>query len=150
MPEAMVMTMAMAKILIVPVASAASISTRAAAPRLTLRLPRPGLLCPALPPLSRRHIPVLPRLTQVQQSRGPAIMASAASAETATNEENILEFVKNDTRRMLHVVYRVGDLDKTIKFYTECLGMKLLRRRDIPEEKYTNAFWVMVLKIPTS
>jgi lactoylglutathione lyase len=67
-------------------------------------------------------------------------MASAASAETATNEESILEFVKNDTRRMLHVVYRVGDLDKTIKFYTECLGMKLLRKRDIPEEKYTNAF----------
>jgi lactoylglutathione lyase len=63
-----------------------------------------------------------------------------ASAATATNEENLLEFVKNDTRRMLHVVYRVGDLDKTIKFYTECLGMKLLRKRDIPEEKYTNAF----------
>ncbi|KAH9762478.1 putative lactoylglutathione lyase [Citrus sinensis] len=41
---------------------------------------------------------------------------------------------------MLHVVYRVGDLDRTIKFYTECLGMKLLRKRDIPEEKYTNAF----------
>ncbi|CAN1789705.1 Probable lactoylglutathione lyase, chloroplastic [Linum perenne] len=38
---------------------------------------------------------------------------------------------------MLHVVYRVGDLDKTIKFYTECLGMKLLRKRDIPEERYT-------------
>lgn len=41
---------------------------------------------------------------------------------------------------MLHVVYRVGDLDRTIKFYTECLGMKLLRKRDIPEERYTNAF----------
>ncbi|MCL7030739.1 hypothetical protein MKW94_028083 [Papaver nudicaule] len=41
---------------------------------------------------------------------------------------------------MLHVVYRVGDMDKTIKFYTECLGMKLLRKRDIPEERYTNAF----------
>lgn len=26
------------------------------------------------------------------------------------------------------------------RFYAECLGMKLLRRRDIPEEKYTNAF----------
>ena len=26
------------------------------------------------------------------------------------------------------------------RFYTECLGMKLLRKRDIPEEKYTNAF----------
>ncbi|KAJ6758427.1 LACTOYLGLUTATHIONE LYASE [Salix koriyanagi] len=29
---------------------------------------------------------------------------------------------------------------KTIKFYTECLGMKLLRRRDIPEDRYSNAF----------
>ena len=28
----------------------------------------------------------------------------------------------------------------TYRFYTECLGMKLLRKRDIPEEKYTNAF----------
>ncbi|KAJ7969567.1 Lactoylglutathione lyase [Quillaja saponaria] len=34
----------------------------------------------------------------------------------------------------------VGDIDRTIKFYTECLGMKLLRKRDIPEERYTNAF----------
>lgn len=51
----------------------------------------------------------------MQEARSPAIMASAASAGTATNEENMLEFVKNDTRRMLHVVYRVGDLDKTIK-----------------------------------
>jgi hypothetical protein len=65
--------------------------------------------------ITGRHTPALPRLTQVQQARGPASMSSAASAETATNEESILEFVKNDTRRMLHVVYRVGDLDKTIK-----------------------------------
>ncbi|CAI0408989.1 unnamed protein product [Linum tenue] len=52
----------------------------------------------------------------------------------------LLEWIKNDKRRMLHVVYRVGDLDKTIKFYTECLGMKLLRQRDIPEDRYRNAF----------
>lgn len=55
-------------------------------------------------------------------------------------EEKVLEWIKNDHRRMLHVVYRVGDLDKTIKFYTECLGMKVLRSRDIPEERYSNAF----------
>ncbi|OVA20282.1 Glyoxalase/fosfomycin resistance/dioxygenase domain [Macleaya cordata] len=63
-----------------------------------------------------------------------------AQASTAFSQENDLEWVKKDKRRMLHVVYRVGDLDKTIKFYTECLGMKLLRKRDIPEERYTNAF----------
>ncbi|KAK1325074.1 Lactoylglutathione lyase [Acorus calamus] len=54
--------------------------------------------------------------------------------------ENALEWVHTDKRKMLHAVYRVGNLDRTIKFYTECLGMKLLRQRDIPEEKYSNAF----------
>ncbi|KAL5558683.1 hypothetical protein UlMin_034894 [Ulmus minor] len=69
---------------------------------------------------------------------GPSgIMAQVA---TTTTKEDVLEWVKNDKRRMLHVVYRVGDLEKTIKFYTECLGMKLLRKRDIPEDRYTNAF----------
>nr|ACJ84843.1 unknown [Medicago truncatula]AFK39920.1 unknown [Medicago truncatula] len=51
-----------------------------------------------------------------------------------------LEWPKKDNRRLLHVVYRVGDLERTIKFYTEALGMKLLRQRDVPEEKYANAF----------
>ncbi|XP_039018388.1 probable lactoylglutathione lyase, chloroplastic [Hibiscus syriacus] len=58
----------------------------------------------------------------------------------ATQETAALEWVEKDNRRMLHVIYRVGDLDRTIKFYTERLGMKLLRKRDIPEERYTNAF----------
>jgi lactoylglutathione lyase len=35
---------------------------------------------------------------------------------------------------------RVGDLDRSIQFYTEALGMKLLRTRDNPEYKYTLAF----------
>ena len=35
---------------------------------------------------------------------------------------------------------RVGDLDKSIKFYTEILGMKLLRQKDYPEGKFTLAF----------
>lgn len=69
-----------------------------------------------------------------------APVADLAQAGAAIAEENALEWVKNDKRRMLHVVYRVGDLDKTIKFYTECLGMKLLRKRDIPDEQYSNAF----------
>ncbi|GMJ15897.1 GlyoxalaseI 6 [Hibiscus trionum] len=59
---------------------------------------------------------------------------------TAFKEQDALNWVKNDNRRMLHVVYRVGDLEKTVKFYTECLGMKVLRKRDIPEERYSNAF----------
>uniref|UniRef100_A0A0D9WE40 Lactoylglutathione lyase n=1 Tax=Leersia perrieri TaxID=77586 RepID=A0A0D9WE40_9ORYZ len=66
--------------------------------------------------------------------------SSAAAAAQVIGQDEAMEWVKKDRRRMLHVVYRVGDLDKTIKFYTECLGMKLLRKRDIPEERYTNAF----------
>eukprot|EP00877_Chromochloris_zofingiensis_P005126 jgi/Chrzof1/14614/Cz09g09150.t1 len=41
---------------------------------------------------------------------------------------------------MLHAVYRVGDLQKTVDFYTKLLGMKVLRSRDIPEDKYSNTF----------
>ena len=42
--------------------------------------------------------------------------------------------------RMLHTMLRVGDLDRSIKFYTEVLGMKLLRRKDYPDGKFTLAF----------
>ncbi|KVI01247.1 Glyoxalase/fosfomycin resistance/dioxygenase domain-containing protein [Cynara cardunculus var. scolymus] len=73
-------------------------------------------------------------------SKSVKTIVSMAQGSTATTQENALEWVKSDKRRMLHVVYRVGDMDRTIKFYTECLGMKLLRKRDIPEERYTNAF----------
>jgi lactoylglutathione lyase len=40
----------------------------------------------------------------------------------------------------LHTMIRVGNLDRSVKFYTELLGMKELRRRDIPDGKYTLAF----------
>ena len=42
--------------------------------------------------------------------------------------------------RMLHTMLRVFDLDKSIDFYTRLLGMKLLRKRDVPEGKYSLAF----------
>ncbi|PKM44401.1 MAG: lactoylglutathione lyase [Gammaproteobacteria bacterium HGW-Gammaproteobacteria-1] len=42
--------------------------------------------------------------------------------------------------RILHTMIRVGDLDRSIQFYTEVLGMKLLRRKDYPEGKFTLAF----------
>lgn len=42
--------------------------------------------------------------------------------------------------RMLHTMLRVGDLEKSITFYTEVLGMKLLRQSENPEYKYTLAF----------
>lgn len=42
--------------------------------------------------------------------------------------------------RMLHTMLRVGNLEKSIAFYTEVLGMKLLRQSDNPDYKYTLAF----------
>ena len=42
--------------------------------------------------------------------------------------------------RVLHTMIRVGDLDRSIKFYTNVLGMKLLRRKDYPDGKFTLAF----------
>ncbi len=42
--------------------------------------------------------------------------------------------------RILHTMLRVGDLDRSISFYTEVLGMALLRRQDYPDGKFTLAF----------
>ena len=42
--------------------------------------------------------------------------------------------------RLLHTMLRVGDLDRSLSFYLGVLGMKLLRRRDYPEGKFTLAF----------
>jgi len=42
--------------------------------------------------------------------------------------------------RVLHTMIRVGDLDRSLKFYTDVLGMKLLRKKDYPDGKFTLAF----------
>ncbi len=42
--------------------------------------------------------------------------------------------------RILHTMLRVGNLDKSIEFYTEILGMKLLRQKDYPAGQFTLAF----------
>ena len=42
--------------------------------------------------------------------------------------------------RILHTMLRVGDLDRSVDFYTRVLGMRLLRRLDFPEGKFTLAF----------
>jgi len=42
--------------------------------------------------------------------------------------------------RLLHTMLRVGDLDRSIAFYTEVLGMRLLRRKDYPDGEFTLAF----------
>ena len=42
--------------------------------------------------------------------------------------------------RILHTMLRVGNLDESLQFYTQVLGMKLLRQKDYPEGKFTLAF----------
>ena len=42
--------------------------------------------------------------------------------------------------RLLHTMLRVGDLEKSIEFYTKIFKMKLLRRKDYPDGKFTLAF----------
>lgn len=47
--------------------------------------------------------------------------ADAAQAATFSGADEAAAWAKKDNRRFLHVVYRVGDLDKTIKYYYMCL-----------------------------
>jgi lactoylglutathione lyase len=42
--------------------------------------------------------------------------------------------------RMLHTMLRVGNLEQSIQFYTEVLGMKVLRRSEYPDGKFTLVF----------
>lgn len=42
--------------------------------------------------------------------------------------------------RLLHTMIRTGNLDRSIDFYTNVLGMQLLRRKDYPDGKFTLAF----------
>ena len=46
----------------------------------------------------------------------------------------------DDTMRLLHTMLRVGDLQRSIRFYTEVMGMQLLRTTQRPEQKYDLAF----------
>jgi len=53
-----------------------------------------------------------------------------------------IRYIKENcyTMRLLHTMIRTGNLDRSIDFYTKVLGMKLLRRKDFPEGKFTLAF----------
>jgi lactoylglutathione lyase len=42
--------------------------------------------------------------------------------------------------RLLHTMLRVGDLERSLAFYTDVLGMRLLRRKDYPGGRFTLAF----------
>lgn len=49
-------------------------------------------------------------------------------------------FYQEPVMRMLHTMLRVGDLDRSLRFYTDVLGMTLLRRQDYPDGRFTLAF----------
>jgi lactoylglutathione lyase len=61
-------------------------------------------------------------------------MAMTDVAETAKSTSDTEKF------RFLHTMIRVRDLEKSLKFYTDLLGMKVLRQRDYPSGKFTLAF----------
>jgi len=48
--------------------------------------------------------------------------------------------MRKASMRILHTMLRVADLERSLRFYTEVLGMRLLRRKDYPEGKFTLAF----------
>ncbi|OMO83501.1 hypothetical protein CCACVL1_11381 [Corchorus capsularis] len=50
------------------------------------------------------------------------------------DDEDLLEWVQQDNRRFLNAVLRVSNLNRTIEFYTQSLGMTVLRKREIPEK----------------
>lgn len=51
----------------------------------------------------------------------------------AISTDEAKQWPKQDKRRFLHAVYRVGDLDATIDYYKTHFGMKQLRYRDVPD-----------------
>jgi lactoylglutathione lyase len=51
-----------------------------------------------------------------------------------------MERFRSASMRLLHTMLRVGDLERSLVFYTEMLGMRLLRRRDYPAGRFTLAF----------
>lgn len=87
---------------------------------------------------------------------GVAGGGNAAQASTTATPENVLEWAKQDKRRLLHVVYRVGDLDRTIKYVCSlqmgisccsdilwCICMMIMRKN--VEFKHRNLFCMQIL-----
>ncbi|HZT51573.1 MAG TPA: lactoylglutathione lyase [Stellaceae bacterium] len=59
--------------------------------------------------------------------------------DTAT-ESQAKAAVDTSGFRLLHTMLRVLDMDRSVDFYTRLLGMRLIRRRDVPDGRYTIAF----------
>lgn len=78
-----------------------------------------------------------PRRPAAPSRAGRATATTMASADAAPDAS----FNKADRRRMLHAVFRVGNQPASAKFFTEALGMRETRFRDVPEGKYSNGFY---------
>ncbi|KAM7498897.1 hypothetical protein LguiA_023311 [Lonicera macranthoides] len=68
-------------------------------------------------------------------SRVPSVLKLFSDDDNS----NPLELVKDNEERFLYAVYRVGDLNRTIEFYTVCFGMQLFEKEDRPSLRYSYA-----------
>lgn len=60
--------------------------------------------------------------------------------ENPTNQDEAPPPNGMPSNRLLHTMLRIGDLQRSLKFYTEQLGMRVLRREDYPSGRFTLAF----------
>jgi len=73
-------------------------------------------------------------LTSCRESVRKGLMTMTDVAETST------ALLGAEKAQLLHTMIRVRDIDASLNFYTNLLGMKLLRKRDYPTGKFTLAF----------
>src|SRR5690606_1446905 len=72
--------------------------------------------------------------------RGTTSPTSCAPTSTPVPPSRIYPPPEGGEMRILHTMIRVGDLDRSLDFYTRVLGMQLLRKKDYPEGRFTLAF----------
>ncbi|XP_030947379.1 probable lactoylglutathione lyase, chloroplastic isoform X4 [Quercus lobata] len=112
---------------------------------LNLSTPRPSLLhSPSLPSLKFSPVHNTSRrlaLFQLGIALPQSQLFNAEASKLFAAEENTTKVATagNITRESTSFT-EIANCLMRCRFYTECLGMKLLRKRDIPEDRYTNAF----------
>ncbi|MBI3545605.1 MAG: lactoylglutathione lyase [Gammaproteobacteria bacterium] len=85
----------------------------------------------------------IPAWLEIKKRLGQVILQSPRSVPNWRHEVYPPSYLRQEnlkTMRVLHTMLRVGDLDRSLKFYTDVLGMKLLRKKDYPDGQFTLAF----------